>query len=96
MRPIPALIAGMIIGGLIAVLLMAAPGKRPRAGAVWRERAERSERELAAARRQLETVATQLADLSTRFEGLTTRFEALQVEAAGAGVAVPATAAPTP
>jgi hypothetical protein len=79
-RPIVAFAAGAVVGGLIVLLLVGLPpAQRSRAGAIWRERAEQSERDLAAARRQLETVAAELGQLSERFEALTARFEALQV-----------------
>jgi hypothetical protein len=77
--------AGAVVGALLAALLMR-PAQRARAGGVWRERAERSERELILAKRHLETLGTELRQLTERFNTLTTRFEAMQS----------ATPAPTP
>lgn len=83
MKLIIAFIAGVLVGGLVAaILLRPVPTAERRDDAYWQERAESAERELASARRQLETLTGDLQRLTERFNGLAGRFEALQGAAA--------------
>jgi hypothetical protein len=83
MKMIIAFAAGALIGAALTVLIArpASSGRERGRDSVWRERAERTESELAAAERQRDALAGELKQLTERFSTLAGRFETLSAAA---------------